>query len=196
MRRRNGLCLFLFLALGCGGGDPAARDDRARAARTDPSPLTLMPPPPPPVETKGIYQGRTAVQWAEQFQHREPAVRSKATRALADLGKDGFPHLLQGMRSERDEVRVECLRALTQEQVLAQGKEMYPQLLEMLRDPSAEVRKAAVARVAWFGAQAKAVQGTLETLALNDPDTEVRSIAIDTLNSIAPGAAKRLLEKK
>lgn len=130
------------------------------------------------------YLGQTAPQWAEYLNSDDHAVRSQGSQALAELGEVGFPHLEAGMRSGNDAVRLACLQAISKPTLVDHPQEMVPILRNMLKDPEPLIRRAAAARLCWFGSRASPALPELRTVAQSDPLLDIRQVALVSIEII------------
>jgi len=137
-----------------------------------------------------MHDGLSAAQWSEKLNVRDLVAREQASVALAALKEDGFPHLVEGMRSQLWEVRLSCLQALSKPALVQQADQTLPILSQLLCDPNPLVRQQAAARVCWFGAQAKSALPALERLAIQDESLEVRQTAADAVVDMRTTAAE------
>src|SRR5262249_30130167 len=158
------IAVALVLAAGCGTGTPDAK----KAAEPDPGAVPVAQPwagPPPAPAQAPTYQGQTAAQWGQRLQSPQAAARQEAGVALRELGAAGFPYLLQGMRSESEEVRQASLQAVDLGDLVKHQAETLPLLVQLLNDRSAGVRQQAAARLAAFGQAARGALPALQRLA-------------------------------
>lgn len=166
--------LLALLLAGCGRSQvPAA------AVGAEPVPQLVPAQSPQGLAEIGgsVYEGQTAEQWAAQLADPNPVVRKQASQVLGAMSKHGTGYLLQGMRSNSPETQVNCLQAIYKPDLVARSKETLPLVSGMLDHRDPQVRLNAVARMPWFGAEARGAMPTLQYLAANDPSPEVRSAA-------------------
>jgi len=179
MYRLLSLLLFLLLGLlaGCGRQPPppvAAENGLGSSGTAAAAVEGDWQAAPVPGTT---YQGRTVVQWATQLDTDNHVQRSQATMALGQMGEAGYPHLLAGMQSKSDALRIACLQAASKPTLLQHGNEMVPLLTRMLRDPEPMIRRSAAARLPWFGAGAQGALRDLRVMAESDPVPDIRQVA-------------------
>ncbi len=124
-----------------------------------------------------MYQGRTAPQWADRVRDTNHAVQSRESVALAQLGEKGYPYLMEGMRSRSDQLRLNCLRTIDKSVLVTHSRETLPVLTQMLRDPKPTIRRAAAARLCWYGPGAQTALRELQTVADSDPLPDIRDVA-------------------
>jgi hypothetical protein len=176
MRGRQLIGLLLVLAAGCSG-----KTRPTEAGNTNVPIGSGLPPPVQPqrpvVAPKPTYQGQTAQQWSLRLKDRDLYKRQQANEALGELGEEGYPYLLQGLRSGDADQRLSSLKALRSPVLTAHREETMPLLLEMLRDPDPLIRQSAAVRLSWYGKHAQPALGALEVLAKNDVDPDVRRMA-------------------
>ena len=131
-----------------------------------------------PQGTSGqVVQGRTAPQWAEQLEARNHVQRKQASMVLGKMGERGYPHLREGMRRGSTEVRLACMQAIGKPALLEHRGEMVPILRAMLRDPEPMLRRAAAARLCWFGADARSAVRELQYIAEHDDHPDIQQVA-------------------
>jgi HEAT repeat protein len=119
----------------------------------------------------------TAKEWAEMLASPHPVARHEAATALGAMDHEGFPHLLQGMKSKSPELRLASLQGVYKP-ILVQNKDSaMPLVTQMLRDEDSQVRLNAVYRICWFEASARHALPTLQYLAANDSNPEIRDAA-------------------
>ena len=111
---------------------------------------------PPPVLTKpeaprngeAVYEGKTAKQWAEQL--RAGAGDTKAAHALAEIGRDALPAVLELLRNPGGSNAVADSKAQNEALVRETLKKMQlekgdlTQFVAMLKDEQFEVRRGSV----------------------------------------------------
>src|SRR5262249_27037423 len=114
-----------------------------------------------------------------------PQARVQASRALQQLGKEGFAPLFKGMQSNSTEVRLTCLQAVHKPVMLANGDQTLPVLMRMLGDPEPVLRQQAAIRLGWFdGARGQTAMRELHRLAATEPNPEVRKTVTDTIKGM------------
>ena len=149
--------LLLLLIVGCGKAKPLLSVVVPVPMKVEPAALASTTA----ANSERVYQGRTAPQWGQVLTEGEPTARDNAGRALRDLGKEGYPFLLNGMRSRSWEVRMICLRAVSKEQMAADPARTMPLLTSLVEDDNPQISRYAIVRLGWLGTTA---QGTLPLL--------------------------------
>lgn len=136
-------------------------------------------------------EGRTAPEWGEQLlETRNHATRQQAALALADLGEQGYPHLAAGLRSNSDELRLASIQAMDKPTLLAHQNEMIPLFTRLLRDREPMLRRAAAARLCWFGTAAQGALRDLTEVATTDPMPDIREVARVSIDLIQNAKAQ------
>lgn len=135
-------------------------------------------------------RSRTAAQWAEILNGRDPNAREKAGVALRDMGKEGFPHLLKGMQSGSWEVRLTSLRAAPKGQVVAHRGETAPVLTSLLADPNLPIRQYAAIRLGWLGGSAQSAVPILSDLLQKDGNGDIQEDLVEAIVAIHDTPAK------
>jgi HEAT repeat protein len=152
----------------------------------------LAPAPPPPSEVDAVpglsapsWQGATVQTWEERLTgSRDPAAREQASQALRQLGEAAYPSLQRGLHSRDTDVRFAALQALPRPVLEKHQGELKPQLVALLRDRNAAIRRAAAGRLSWLGASAATAVPTLQELARQDSDHQVREAATTSMRMI------------
>jgi HEAT repeat protein len=139
--------------------------------------------------------GRTLSQWEEQLSSKDLAARQRATLALGQLGEAGYPALLNGMKNESADVRLQSLQAIYRPVLVQHQAETVPLLLQLLQDPNPAVREHAAIRLAWFdvrvsnmtpraGYYARERLQALRLLAQKDETPAAKNAALHSIQSI------------
>jgi HEAT repeat protein len=172
------VCLLLLPA-GCSRKSPPAAINRATGAAAAAPSAAGAGAEGPAAVAGGVYEGRAAPEWGERLvQTQSQAMRDKAAIALAQLGEQGYPHLLAGMRSDSDAVRLASVRAISKAMLLAHQNEMIPLLMRMLKDPEPMIRRAAAGQLRSFGKAGEiALRDLMEMAADKNESPEVRQVA-------------------
>ena len=118
------------------------------------------------------------------MENRDPVKRNRASVALGRMGAPGGAVLIQGMRNPSKAVRLDSLQSVTRDQLLGQRGESLALLRQLLADPDPDIRRAAAARIPWYGEVSPADLRTLQQMAKEDEAPEVRSAAADALYAI------------
>jgi HEAT repeats len=148
--------LISVLAMGCGRAKPPAPAANALpVANLQPAAASELP-------DSATGQAQTPAQWGTLLLTADPTARESASRALRDLGKDGFPYLLQGMQSRSWEVRLVSLRAVPKEQVMANRSRALPVLADLAADSNPQIAQYATIRLGWLGASAQSALPVLK----------------------------------
>jgi len=134
--------------------------------------------------TDETQRPRTAAQWAETLNGYDPNARQKASVALRDMGKEGFPYLLKGMQSGSWEVRLTSLRAVPKDQVVAHRGETMPVLTNLLNDPNPPIRQYAAIRLGWLGSGARGAVPMLSGLLQSDSNTQFQTDVTEAIVAI------------
>ncbi len=129
-------------------------------------------------------QPRTPADWAERLQTHDQFARVEAARSLADLGKEGWPHLLRGMSSESWETRLTCLRVASRDQIMAHSRETLPLLSRLLEDPQPAIRSCAAIRLGWFGAGAKSTFPSMKSLLQAETDPLIKRDLMESILAV------------
>jgi len=128
---------------------------------------------------------KPVAEWGQQLlEARDPAARARAAVALGQLGDQGYPSLLKGMQSDSEVTRRVSLQSLPRQEMVKHEREMLPVLAILLRDADPEIRRAAVSRISWFGKASHPYVTSLQHLARNDPEGNVRAAADTALIAI------------
>lgn len=188
MRALRILGLLALLPLGCGRNVPPA------AGLGSDGPVGLTPVAvglvDPTIEP--IFEGHTPEQWAGRLSSNSPEVRAQARTALGRLDKQGYPFLVQGMKSNSSEMRLQCLQAIYKPVLVKNSNETLPLVMSMLQERDPQLRLNAVSRLPWFEKDAARAMPTLQYLAANDASPEVRQAAKESMmwiNSSITGIA-------
>jgi HEAT repeat protein len=139
--------------------------------------------------------GRALSQWEEQLSSKDLAARQRATLVLGQLGEAGYPALLNGMKNESADVRLQSLQALYRPVLVRHQAETVPLLLQLLQDPNPAVREHAAIRLAWFdvrvsnmtpraGYYARERLQALRLLAQKDETPAAKNAALHSIQSI------------
>lgn len=191
MRGLTICCVMLLALAGCSRSSDSDNPNQRRVNGVVPP---IQPERNPawdnaPVQTEPVYESQPLSVWVEQFNRPEDeAMRVKAATVLGQLGKQGFPPLLEAMKSTSDDGRLLALQSVTKETLAEHQKETWPLLRDMLSDPNPAIRKQAADRIAWYGkenlAALKESVRLLRLMAKNDPDLQVRQVAESAINQI------------
>lgn len=189
---RNGLWLLVFLTLGCGLSAGCSRRAAPVATVRGPGgaagPVTITPATTQPWAYDPSWaapHARPVAEWGQQLlEARDPAARTRAAVALGQLGEKGYPPLLKGLQSDSDVTRRVSLQSLPRPEMVKHERELLPVLAILLRDQDPEIRRAAVSRISWFGKAAQPYVTSLQHLARNDPEGNVRAAADTALLAI------------
>jgi hypothetical protein len=185
MYRTIAVVLVLVLAAGCGRKQVPAPNVGAGLSYLAPLVPEGTDLSPAPVSAPGTtYQGWTAPQWGRELLSENPATVASAGMALAELGEAGYPHLRAGLGSRAIVVRAASIQAMTKPLLLEHRKEMLPLLGRLLRDPEPLLRRAAAARLGWFGLDAQDCIADLQTVAAGDPMADIRMVAKASIDLI------------
>jgi hypothetical protein len=180
MRITWSLCLLILVA-GCGKSDSTSQN------RPPIQPLqggNLYPPLHASSPAYLEYQGRTAIEWGQSLNDRDPYVAQEASQALASMGEPGFRQLVNGLGSSNWETRLLCLKGFTREAALENGHYAVGPVAQLLQDPHPAVRQAALVRLGWFRAEAAPAAGRIRAIANGDDDPENRRIAAEIIVSL------------
>jgi HEAT repeat protein len=170
--------LSSFLLLGCGRAKPPAPVDNAQTgAGLQPVQASFDPP------ASALGQAHTPTEWGQLLTAADPAARELAGRALRDLGKEGYPYLLQGMQSRSWEVRLVSLRAAPKEQVVANRNRTLPVLTDLAADSNPEIAQYAVIRLGWLGASAQSALPMLKRK-LDDDNPQLQEHVLQSIIDI------------
>jgi HEAT repeat protein len=126
-----------------------------------------------------LSQPRSAPQWGQLLNTGDAKSREAASNALRDLGKVGFPHLLQGMQSRSWEVRLASLRAAPKAEMVANRSQTYPVLTRLAEDDNPEIAQYAIIRLGWLGGSARSTLPLLKKRLADHPEAQN-----DTLQAI------------
>jgi HEAT repeat protein len=137
-----------------------------------------------------LYEGQPLSVWVEQFQQTTSADRAKAAQVLGQAGEEGIKPLLEGLKSNSEDLRLLALQSVTQTALTHPERQADTMnlLLGMLSDRNVDIRKLAVDRLGWYGKSdlglVKKVVEVLRYTAKNDPAVEVRDVAESALRNI------------
>jgi hypothetical protein len=129
-------------------------------------------------------QTKIAERWADKLQSSNASTVSDATAALGALGDYGYPHLVKGLESPSDELRIASMKSMHVSNLVKHQNETLPILVAMLRDPNPSIRGAAVSRLPWYGKAAGKYLQFVQAMARTDPDANVRVIAAVAVNGL------------
>jgi len=179
---RNVLPICLLVLLGAGCGTKASQP----FSGVMPAPVSASPDGgdaqgQASYEPPRIYQGRPAPYWADRLANPDPIVRQEATLALGRLDQDGFPHLLQGMKSNSREMKLGAMQAVYQPVLLKHAAQALPVLSQLAEDRDPLVRHNAVVRLAWLEKNAESAMRLLQRIAALDANPDIRNAARESL---------------
>jgi HEAT repeat protein len=172
--------LLLVVAVGCGRAKPPAAAEGGSPALVPLEPVHADFDP----TINGSVQPRTALQWQQVLTGTDPKGRELAARALRDLGKDGFPYLLQGMQSKSWEVRLVSLRAASKELVAANPGRTLPILTELAGDSNPQIAQYAVVRLGWLGSRGQSALPVLKRKLAEDDNPQVKEDVVQSIIDI------------
>jgi HEAT repeat protein len=177
MRQTLMLSIALSLLAGCSRKAPPPAIDGPAL-----SPVSLTPETSSQTE---LPHANTATYWGPMLESPNPQTRVQASRALQQMGKEGFPPLFKGMQSKSTEVRLTSLQAVHKPVMLANGDQTLPVLVRMLGDPEPVLRQQAAIRLGWFdGASGQTAMRELQRLAAAEQNPEVRKTVTDTIKGM------------
>ncbi|MGD0094785.1 MAG: HEAT repeat domain-containing protein, partial [Planctomycetota bacterium] len=141
-----------------------------------------------------VYEGKPAAEWVKMLkagmpadraidpEHMEPGAlfggMAKPLRALAALGKDALPAIMQSLKEPDPKASVAALCALKNAKLDEDGIAM---VLPLLKDPSFEVRRGAVRVLGRYTRAEKIVAAAVQA-ALQDRDKAVVEAAEEALS--------------
>lgn len=155
MKVMSYICLVVILSAGCtqkpaptSGLLPPQSTVISTPGATNPDSWTAVQPPTEPALEVVIPPEE---KWALKLSDKNPALRSQAKHELANLGEQGFPVFLKGLKDKRPEVRKSCVEGIYRGQLVDHKKETLPILEIMLEADELPIRNAAAQRLGEFG---------------------------------------------
>jgi HEAT repeat protein len=190
MRTIFALTAMLVLLAGCSRAKP-----KAPVAQAPPVAIPEGSAPAPEVTPPefDLSRPRPAAQWATLLDSGDANSRDAASRALRDLGKAGFPYLLQGMRHRSWEVRMVSLRAASKQDMVANRSQAYPVLTTLAQDSNPEIAHYAIIRLGWLGGAGRAALPILKKRLEDHPEAKDDTLqAIIDMHDSVPALATLL----
>lgn len=129
-------------------------------------------------------QAQSAERFSEKLQSANATTASEAAVALGAMGEQGYPHLVKGMQSPSDNVRLTAMKSMHIKELVKHEAETLPILVAMLGDPNPALRCSAVGRLPWYGKPAGKYLQIVQAMANADPDGNVRAAAAVAVNGL------------
>ncbi|MBY0523681.1 MAG: HEAT repeat domain-containing protein [Gemmataceae bacterium] len=172
------LLIGLVLLTGCGRHKPPAPGDSAAS----PIPVAQFNSGQESQATADdVYQGRSATQWDQDLQSNDQKAQHEASQALGKLKDKGYPYLFRGMQSTSWETSLICMNAMPRDVMVAHARETLPVVTQLLAHREPTVRRQALLRIGWFGAEGRSAMAHVRRMADNDSDVETRRVAVEVI---------------
>lgn len=164
---------------------------------TPPLPVAVTPKPEAPkVEKEPVFKGRTAAQWAKEFESKQPAARMEALYAIGRLAPAGQPvlPLIIGMTKDPEwPVRSAAAKCLGAYGPLA--REALQPLTEMLQDNNSfHIRREAIVALGAMGQEARSATAAIKPF-LRDSKSHAQTHAAEALCKIGGDGPAMVVER-
>lgn len=131
-----------------------------------------------------MYLGRSLDEWRNLLKNENEPLRLYAARALAEMGLEALPALVEALGHKEAPVRYWAATGLGN--IGPNAKQAIPALSQALEDASASVRTSAALALWKIDHRSEAITALVEVL--KDPSSAARLRAVQTLGGIGPDA--------